>query len=115
VTGVFQLSDRTILAVACLSQRHPVLYRIGPTGVIQGTTVVSSLTGCLRSPVQIGDDIVGASTDAVVRITSAATLVWSAPFPGVGAVLLQGNRVVAAAAVHLGPGRYGYELRRYNA
>ena len=63
-----------------------------------------------------GDDVVGASSDAVVRLSPDGSVAWSAPFPGVAAVLLEpGNRVVAAAPAQLGAGRYGYELRRYGA
>lgn len=116
VSGVFQLADGSILAVACLRFAEPVLYHLSARGVVIGSTPVPAVDGCLKSPVQVGDDVVGASSDAVVRLSPDGSVAWSAPFPGVAAVLLEpGNRVVAAAPAQLGAGRYGYELRRYGA
>ncbi|HEX7627009.1 MAG TPA: delta-60 repeat domain-containing protein [Gaiellaceae bacterium] len=119
VSGVFQLADGSILAVACLStarSTEPVLYHLSARGDVTGSTPVPAVHGCLRSPVQVGDDVVGASSDAVVRLSPDGSVAWSVPFPGVAAVLLErGNRVVVAAPAQLGAGRYGYELRRYGA
>ena len=113
ISGVFELDDGTVLAVGCLTTRAPVLYRISAHGAVEGSTVVSGVDGCLSSPVQIGNDVVGGSSDAVVRLSPDGAVVWSTPSgSAVSGVLRQGREVVTAATLDPGAGRYGYELAR---
>jgi uncharacterized delta-60 repeat protein len=117
LSALFELSDRSLVAVACLNYDHPLLYRVAANGTPRGLVDFgSSVHGCFFGVAQTAPGaFVGASSDELVKFDAAGVIAWRAPLPNrVRGVLVQADgRIVTAAPARLGPGRFGFELRRF--